>query len=418
MKKVLALVTVAVYIFGLAACAEQEQNENLQQDFVPGQYVDVEADPASQEISNTATKNGFELKLYADKAVYTVDEEINLRATLEYKGDKDTVTIWHGDPYLTFSITDGKDFRTGGLVMTILTSTELEKGKVYEFAYQKSGGFDTLAPNAEFWREFYAEDVLKLPAGTYTVTADGNFHLSDQLKHEEKGPSCNLQIEVTGAVVYLEEEAPAPGSSGASKPIDVEVPANACPYSVMYQGVQYVTWADEATRDSFQNLSQEGEIRSLIPGNRMPTEELQSNAFPVGTKLWVGDGQLLVETEEPDVFWVFRGWVDGEQTMVTDTVAKLGHGPYETAVHLTLDDAEKLRLILKKGDWNTEGTADCLNDCVLTLYGQELYYHSDCGTFNVPGAGNGGSSLSLNDETQEQVNAILEKYITLGWILP
>lgn len=405
MRKMIAFAMAAVCALSFAACdAQKDEETNLQQDFVPGQHVDVETDRVSQEISSTATKNDFELTLYADKAAYTVDEEINLRATLEYKGEKDAVTIWHGDPYLTFSITDGKDFKTGGVVMTILTSTELEKGKVYEFAYQKSGGFDTLAPDAEFWREFYQEESLKLPAGTYTVTANGSFHLSEQMRAEEKGPSCNLQIEVTGGVVNLGEH-----ESG-------ETVASACPYSVMYQEVQYVTWADEVTRDSFQNLSQVGEVQSLIPGNRMPTEEFQSNAFPVGTKLWVGDGQLLVETDTPDVFWVFRGWVDGERTMVTDTVAKLGHGPYETAVHLTLDDAEKLRLILKKGDWNTEGTADCLNDCVLTLYGQELYYHSDCGTFNVPGAGNEGSSLSLDEETRQKVNAILEQYITLGML--
>lgn len=299
MKQVLALVMAAVCMFSLAACEMQEkEEENLQQDFVPSQHVDVEADLASQEISNAATKNGFELKLYADKATYTVDEEINLRATLEYKGDKDTVTIWHGDPYLTFSITDGKDFQTGGLVITTLTSTQLEKGKVYEFAYQKSGGFDAMASDAEFWREFYQEESLKLPPGTYTVTANGSFHLSEQMKSEEKGPSCNLQIEVTGGVMYLEEQK------------RVEIADDACPYSVMYQGIQYITWTDEAARDSFTGLEQVGEVEVLIPPNQMPTEDFQSNAFSVGTKLWLGDGQLLVETDDPDVFWVFYKHTD------------------------------------------------------------------------------------------------------------
>ena len=399
-KKLLILSLVAVCALTFVACANQgTEEQGLQQDFVPSQYVDIGEDFASQEISNTATKNGFELTLYANKATYTVDEEINLRATLEYKGDEDSVTIWHGDPYLTFSITDGRDFQTGGLVMTILTSTELEKGKIYEFDYQKSGGFDTMGPDAEFWREFYQEESLKLPAGTYTVTANGNFHLSEQLRMEEKGPSCNLQIEVTGGVVDLTEQE------------QEEVVDGACPYSVMYQGVQYVTWAEEIARDAVQNLNQVGEVRSLVPASQMPAEEFQSNVFEVGTKLWVGDGQLLVETEDPDVFWVFRGWVEDGRTLVSDTVVKLGHGAFETAVNLTLDDAQKLQWIIEKGEW-IEGTADCLNTCVLSLNGRELYYSSDCGTFNDPAAENGGISLSLDEETRQQVNAILEQYVT------
>lgn len=151
---------------------------------------------SSSEISDICTANDFVLKLLADKASYTTDEAIQIRATLEYVGEKDTVTIWHGIPYISFSLTDGADFNVDGIIMTVLTSTELNKGEVYEFDYVKSGGFSADDPNAEFWEKFYREEDLRLPAGTYTVSVRGAFSLSEDVANDDSGLSCQLQIEV------------------------------------------------------------------------------------------------------------------------------------------------------------------------------------------------------------------------------
>lgn len=150
----------------------------------------------SLEISNTCTANDFVLKLFADKASYTTDEPIQIRATLEYVGEKDTFTIWHGIPYISFSLTDGADFNVDGMILTVLTSTELNRGEVYEFDYVKSGGFSADDPNAEFWENFYQEEDLKLPVGIYTVTVRGAFSLSEDVVNDDSGLSCQLQIEV------------------------------------------------------------------------------------------------------------------------------------------------------------------------------------------------------------------------------
>ena len=143
-----------------------------------------------------ATANDFRIKLYTDKSSYTTNEAIQVWATLEYVGSQDTVTIWHGDPYLVFSITNGADFTAGGLTFLELKHTELEKGKEYRFDYVKSGEYDAAAADAEFWEAFYQEEDLKLLAGTYTILADGKFYLSEQQLSHEKGPSCELQITV------------------------------------------------------------------------------------------------------------------------------------------------------------------------------------------------------------------------------
>lgn len=193
MKKLLALLLALTCVLSLTACGEQKKN-----DVTDGAQTEGAA-TGSGEVVAVGEANGFELKLYADKSTYSTSEEIDLWATLEYKGDQKKIRIWHGEPYITFTISDGKEFHTGGMIMTILTSTELERGEIYAFLYRKSGGFSESDADADFWKEFYAEEALKLPAGTYTVTVSGAFHTSQDMRPEEKGPSCSLQIEVTEA---------------------------------------------------------------------------------------------------------------------------------------------------------------------------------------------------------------------------
>ena len=66
-------------------------------------------------------------------------------------------------------------------------------------------------------------------------------------------------------------------------------------------------------------------------------------------------------------------------------------------------------IFLGGGNWS-EGTSDCLNDCILFVDDEEIQYHSGCGTFNDTV---NEKSLHLTEEQQAEVNAILEKYIAL-----
>jgi len=148
----------------------------------------------SSNISSTA-KNGFEMNVFSDKRVYKTTEKINIGATLKYVGNEKTVKIWHGDPYMMFSITDGKDFNTEAISKTILTSTVLDKDKLYNFEYKKNGGWDANDPKADFWEKFYGEPDLLLPQGEYTVTLCGDFSLSENLENKSD-LICELKIKV------------------------------------------------------------------------------------------------------------------------------------------------------------------------------------------------------------------------------
>lgn len=95
------------------------------------------------------------------------------------------------------------------------------------------------------------------------------------------------------------------------------------------------------------------------------------------------------------------------------------------AAELSEEDAEILTQVLSGGAW-AEGTTDCASDCTVGLDGRWFRYHSECGTFNeitIPGQPQlssappppaEGKSLPLADSERAAVNAVLEKYITLG----
>ena len=60
--------------------------------------------------------------------------------------------------------------------------------------------------------------------------------------------------------------------------------------------------------------------------------------------------------------------------------------------------------------WNTEGTAECANDCKLIIGERTYYYHSECGTFNDK---EDNQNLPVTAEEKESINVILAQYITL-----
>lgn len=138
----------------------------------------------------------FELKLYSDSQTYKTTDKIKIWATLKYIGSNNQIKIWHGDPYISFSITDGKEFNTGGFFHTILASTILEKDKLYKFDYVKSGGYTEDDPKADFWRKFYAEKDLYLPEGEYTVTVCGAFSFTEDTENSKSNLSEEIKIKV------------------------------------------------------------------------------------------------------------------------------------------------------------------------------------------------------------------------------
>lgn len=78
-------------------------------------------------------------------------------------------------------------------------------------------------------------------------------------------------------------------------------------------------------------------------------------------------------------------------------------------VTISREDEVVLRAFFESGEWD-EGTSECLDNCELIFDGNTVRYHSDCGTFNDSIY---NRHISLSEENKAEVNAILEKYISL-----
>lgn len=183
--KIIIFIFSVLIIFPLAGC----QNKNI---------VSVTETPTATKTDETVKDNNklFELKLYSDKTTYITADKIKIWATLKYIGTNSHITIWHGDPYISFTISDGKDFNTGGLFDDVLSSTELEKDKIYKFEYSKNGGYSADDPKADFWKKFYSEKYLNLPEGEYTIKVGTAFSLTKDLDKSRCDLSEELKIVV------------------------------------------------------------------------------------------------------------------------------------------------------------------------------------------------------------------------------
>lgn len=97
--------------------------------------------------------------------------------------------------------------------------------------------------------------------------------------------------------------------------------------------------------------------------------------------------------------------IEGQNALVATADA-----PLET-VEITAEDGAKIKTLWEEGTWSQEGTAECINDCVLTIDGTQMRYHSECGTFNDAAQ---NRHLSLEEDRRVEINDLLEKYIRLG----
>ena len=151
--------------------------------------------------SITDNSNGFIMTLNSDRHSYSTADTIKIWGTLEYVGNKERIEIWHGCPFMHFSIAGGdeRDFGRvlGGGQADVLASSIMEKGRVYHFDYQKSGGWSANDPDAEYWKNFFNEKDLLLPVGEYTVSLGGVFSLSDRVLGSESGLKAELKIKIS-----------------------------------------------------------------------------------------------------------------------------------------------------------------------------------------------------------------------------
>jgi hypothetical protein len=142
-------------------------------------------DPATKKLMSEPKlihkDDQFEMKLNIAKTKFKVGEPIVYSASLTYIGNNKSILIWGGHTYILFSVTDGKKIKMEGVNTLELTATKLNQGETHEYPFFKSGGYTANDPDAGYWKKFYAEKDLILPAGTYLITARSFFSLTEKV---------------------------------------------------------------------------------------------------------------------------------------------------------------------------------------------------------------------------------------------
>lgn len=72
---------------------------------------------------------------------------------------------------------------------------------------------------------------------------------------------------------------------------------------------------------------------------------------------------------------------------------------------IALNDEElgNIQKIIASGTWNEE-TAECIDDCLISIDGMDYYYHRECGTINNKIH---RRHMILNNEDKEMLNSII-----------
>jgi hypothetical protein len=132
----------------------------------------------SLNIATGVTEAGvFDLTIDADKSEYRTGEPIQIDAVLQYDGGQPSVELSGAG-----SLVNGFGIKQldGPLVMGLgwdepCIRHELQRREPLQVPYQKSAGWSEEDPNAAFYRDWAQDPELRLPAGTWLVTAYSEF---------------------------------------------------------------------------------------------------------------------------------------------------------------------------------------------------------------------------------------------------
>ncbi len=178
MRRNLLLLTMLFFVFTLSSCQKEDNVSIIARE--------------GRQVAETSDEN-FKIILYSEKDSYSDKEEVDIWATIEYIGSKDTIDIYSGEPYAGFNVkSEGVEF-ISFMRLTLLKTTTLKKGVAYEFPLQKSGGFSEDDEDADFWRDFYSEEEMLFPIGEYQLTFLTDFYTDDSVDFQL---SVEYQFEV------------------------------------------------------------------------------------------------------------------------------------------------------------------------------------------------------------------------------
>jgi hypothetical protein len=138
----------------------------------------ISGDPVTAEDADAS----FRLTLEADQDRYRAGQEIDVMATLAYLGPADAIVArGSSNPGLIGFAVESEDppVRISPAFTTDCGPHKMTRDFVVEYPLAKSGGFSPDEPLAPFYEAYFASPELRLPAGTWTISAGGSWYIGD-----------------------------------------------------------------------------------------------------------------------------------------------------------------------------------------------------------------------------------------------
>ena len=120
----------------------------------------------------TDTQGKYRLVFELPASDWRASDAITGRATLSVVGSTGVDFGSSGQGPLAFQFDEvGGSRHMGGSMTADCVTYRLDPGTPISSQIKKSGGADTADPNYDFYRSFFAEALVHLPAGDWTITA-------------------------------------------------------------------------------------------------------------------------------------------------------------------------------------------------------------------------------------------------------
>jgi len=119
----------------------------------------------------------FRLTIATDHDRYRAGQVIEVEATLTFLGpDPATVALGSGSGLVGFGmVSEDPAIVIGAAFTTDCAPWPVVRDEVIEYPFSKSGGYGEDDPLAPFYRTYFDMPELRLPAGTWTISAGGGF---------------------------------------------------------------------------------------------------------------------------------------------------------------------------------------------------------------------------------------------------
>lgn len=126
-------------------------------------------------VDGSAQDAEFSLSLHADKATYRTTDPIVVSADLAFLGLAPDIAVFGDTGLVAFAVKqlDG-NLEMGPASDLMCAQQKIGRLTPLHVPFQKSGGFSGEDPDAPFWRAYFADPVLHLPAGTWQISAVAN----------------------------------------------------------------------------------------------------------------------------------------------------------------------------------------------------------------------------------------------------